>query len=46
MRTAKVSNVALERRLVDLAPCPHIGGHAEVALTALDRLLAVNVDAA
>jgi hypothetical protein len=44
--TAKISNVALERQLVDLDARTHIYGHAEVALTALDRLLAVNVDAA
>jgi hypothetical protein len=46
MHTAKVSNVALERRLVDLDPHSHMGGHAEVALTALDQRLAVNVNAA
>jgi hypothetical protein len=38
--------VVLEQRLVDLDPRSHMGGHAEVALTTLDRLLVVNVDAA
>jgi hypothetical protein len=46
MRTAKVTNVALERQLVDLDPRLHIGGHAEVALTGLDCCLVVNVNAA
>jgi len=46
MRTAKVTSVALERRLVDLDARAHIGGHPEVALAALDQRLAVNVDAA
>jgi len=46
MCTAKVINVALERRLIDLDPRSHMGGHAEVALTALDRCLVVNVNTA
>jgi hypothetical protein len=45
MRTAKVTNMALERRLVDLDPCSHLA-HPEAALTALGRVLVVNVNAA
>jgi hypothetical protein len=45
MRTAKITNVALERRLGDLDPRSHMG-YVKAALTALDCRLVVNVNAA